>query len=165
QATIRVAYARAFNREGLNRFAVPYEVNPGASFDAVRNQANGNLVLPGETLPLLLREKDRLGPGAVPQTPAYPVAITRTAGVNLFDPLWEVGFADSFSAGFQRAISRDMAVEIRYVGTRGRNLIEVEDWSEVNLVGNGVLDEFKRGQTSLYANVAAGRGATIAYAG
>ena len=164
-ATIRAAYARAFTREGLNRFAVPYEVNPGASYDAVRNVANGNLVLPGESWPLLFRETNRIGPGAVPVSPTYPLPINRTAGVNLFDPGWEVGFADSFTAGIQRSISADTAIEIRYIGTRGRNLIEIEDWNEINVVENGFLDEFKLAQANLAANIAAGRGQTIAHTG
>ena len=158
QATIRAGYARAFIREGLNRFGMPYEVNPGASFDAVRNVTNGNLVLPGDTWPLLFRETNRLGPGAVPSGPTYPLPISRTAGVNLFDPDWEVGLADSFSAGIQRGISRDMAIEVRYVGTRGRNLVEIEDWNEINLIENGFLDEFKLAQANLAANIAAGAG-------
>jgi hypothetical protein len=150
---------------------MPYELNPGASFDAVRNVANGNLVLPGDAWPLLFRETDRLGPGAVPPGPTYPLAISRTAGVNLFDPAWQVGLADSFSAGIQRGISRDMAIEVRYVGTRGRNLIEVEDWNEVNLIENRFLDEFKLAQANLLSHISAGCGATgqpacsIAYRG
>jgi hypothetical protein len=159
QATIRAGYARAFNREGLNRFGMPYEANPGASFDAVRNVANGNLVLPGETWPLLFRETGRLGPGTLPLSPIS--AINRSAGVNLFDPDWEVGFADSFSAGIQRSLSRDTAIEIRYVGTRGRDLTETpEDWNELNIVENGFLNEFKIAQANLRAHVLAGCGTT-----
>jgi len=171
QATIRAGYARAFIREGLNRFGQPYEVNPGASFDAVRNVANGNLVLPGDEWPVLFRETNRLGPGAVPPGPTYPLAISRTAGVNLFDPDWEVGLADSFSAGLQRGISRDMAIEVRYVGTRGRNLVEIEDWNEINLIENGFLNEFKLAQANLLSHISAGCGTTgqpacsIAYRG
>jgi hypothetical protein len=164
QATLRAGYARAFNREGLGRFAIPYEANPGASFDDVRSVTNGNLVPPGETWPLLFRDTSRLA-AAVPPPPSYPLSIDRTAGVNLFDPAWEVGLVDSFSVGFQRSISRDMAVEIRYLGTRGRNLIEIEDWNELNIVENGFLEEFKLAQANLLANVAAGRGATIAHTG
>ena len=160
QTTIRAAYARAFIRDGLNRFGQPYEVNPGPSFDAVRNVANGNLGEP----PLLLREPGRLGPGDFPQTPVYPLAINRGSGVNLFDAKWEVGFADSFSVGIQRALSRDTAVEIRYVGTRARNLIETENWNEINLVENRFLDEFRAAQANLYANIAAGRGQTLGFA-
>ena len=99
------------------------------------------------------RETSRLGPGPFPPTPTYPLAISRAAGVNLFDPDWEVGLADSFSAGIQRAIARDMAIEVRYVGTRGRNLVEIEDWNEVNLVENGFLDEFKLAQANLASNM------------
>lgn len=170
-ATIRVSYARAFIREGLGRYGMPYEGNPGPSFDAVRNVASGNLVLPGEPWPLLLSETSRLGPGPFPATPTYPLEINRTAGVNLFDPAWQVGLADSFSAGLQRAIARDSVIEVRYLGTRGRHLVEIEDWNEVNLVENRFLDEFKLAQANLLSHISAGCGATgqpscsIAYRG
>jgi hypothetical protein len=161
QATLRASYARAYYREGLNRYAVPYENNPGSSTSAVRSAVVGNLT-PGE---VLFRETGKLGPGEVPPPPSYPLAIDRTAGVNLFDPHWEVGYADSFSAGIQRSLSRDMAIEVRYVGTRGRNLIEIENWNEINVIENGFLDEFKLAQANLAANMAAGVGNTIAYRG
>ena len=157
-ATVRVSYARAFIREGLNRYGIPYENNPGPSFDAVRSVTGGGLVLPGETWPVLLSETSRLGPGPFPATPTYPLAINRTAGVNLFDPGWQVGFADSFSAGIQRAVARDMVIEVRYIGTRGRHLVEIEDWNEVNLVENGFLDEFKMAQRNLQAHLSQGCG-------
>jgi hypothetical protein len=165
QATVRASYARAFTREGMDPLNAPYEANPGASLSLVRSAANGNLVLPGESWPLLLRETSRLGPGAFPPTPSYPLPIDRTAGVNLFDPHWEVGSADSFSAGIQRSISRSTAVEVRYVSMRGRNLLDIENWNEINIVENAFLDEFKLAQVNLYANIDAGRGQTIRYFG
>ena len=127
QATIRGAYARAFVRDGLEAFATPYEANPGASFRQVRNADNGTLVLPGESWPVLLAEPARLG--ALPYVASNPLTIDRTAGVNLLDPQWKVGSADSLSAGIQRAISRSTALELRYVGTYGRDLCTRETCS------------------------------------
>src|SRR5205807_546662 len=113
----------------------------------------------------LLRETSRMGPGAFDVSPAYPLPVTRSTALNLFDPDFHVGAVDSFSVGLERSVSKDTAVEIRYVGTRGHDLRETENWNEVNLVENGFLDEFKRAQTNLYSNIAAGRGQTIAYFG
>jgi len=58
-----------------------------------------------------------------------------------------------------------MVFEVRYVGTRGRNGRETENWKELNIVENGFLNEFKLAQANLYANIAAGRGQTFAYFG
>jgi hypothetical protein len=58
-----------------------------------------------------------------------------------------------------------MAVEVRYVGTRSRDLWRTYNYNEVNIHENGVLDEFLLAQQNLQANLAAGRGATFAYFG
>src|SRR5207247_4810222 len=93
--------------------------------------------------------------------------------------------ADSLSAGIQRSLGRDMAVEVRYVGTRGRdqwrfnangnngitvgttNTTEVGslNYNEFDIFENHFVDEFKKAQANLQANIAAGRGATFAYTG
>jgi hypothetical protein len=165
QATVRAGYARAYNREGLGGMSTPFENNPGVFVQQQRNQTNGNLVLPGETWPVLLSQTARLGPAPFNANPQYPINVNRTAGVNLFDPDWQVGYADSYSVGLQRALSRDMVFEVRYVGTRGRNGRETENWNELNIVENGFLNEFKLAQANLYANIAAGRGQSFAYFG
>jgi hypothetical protein len=56
-------------------------------------------------------------------------------------------------------------VEIRYVGTRNLNGSATENWNEFNLVENNFLNEFRSAQANLQANMAAGRGASIAYMG
>jgi len=167
QATVRAAYNRAFTREGLAGVSTPFEANVGVFAQQVRSATNGNLVLPGETWPLLLRDTARMGPGTFAESPTYPIPITRAGGtsVNLYRPDFQVAYADSYSVGLQRSLSKDMAVEVRYVGTRGRHLRESENWNEVNIVENGFLDEFKKAQANLYANIAAGRGQSIAYMG
>ncbi len=165
QATLRAAYARAYNREGLGAMTTRYENNPGVFVQLNRNVTNGNLVLPGESWPLLLSETSRMGSGAFDPTPQYPLPISRSNALNLFDPDWQVGHVDSYSFGLQRSISRDMAFEVRYVGTRAKDQRTTDNWNEVNLVENGFLDEFKKAQANLYANIAAGRGQTIAYSG
>lgn len=164
-ATIRVAAGRSFMREGLDSFINVFSANPGATRTLQRSKANGNLVLPGETWPVLLSEPGRLGPGDFPLTATFPMAADRTTSLNLFDPNWRMGTVDGYTAGLQRALSKDSAIEVRYVGTRGHRLLETENWNEVDLLSNGFADEFKRAQANLYANVAAGRGQTIAYAG
>ena len=176
QATIRAAYAVAYNREGLSQFTGVFGSNPGVGATLNRNVSNGNLVLPGESWPVLLRDSSRLWvptpcagttvtPTCFAQTPIYPLAINRAAGVNMFDPNWEVAHTNSYSVGLQRSLSKDMAIEVRYVGTRNKDGIVFQDWNEANIVESNFLKEFKDAQANLYANIAAGRGTTFAYFG
>jgi hypothetical protein len=168
QATLRAGYSRAYTREGLGAMGGVFDGNPGVFVQQTRNVANGNLVLPGESFPLLLSQTSRMGPAPFDLKPTYPIPVTaanRGSGINMFDPNWEVAHADSYSASLQRSISRDMAIEVRYIGTRGRKIRETENWNEVNMVENNFFNEFKLAQTNLYSNIAAGRGQTIAYFG
>ena len=165
QATLRASWARSFIRDGLGRLSAPFENNPGVSNVQTRSAANSNLVFPGEAWPLLLSQSSRMGPAPFAETPSYPLPIQNRSSINVFDPDWKVGYVDSFSVGFQRSVSRDAAVEVRYIGTRGKDLTENENWNEQFVVENGFLDEFKNAQRNLYANVAANRGQSIAYFG
>ncbi len=128
---------------------------------------------------MLFREKDSLGPPAFGQVPAvscdasgacvpaYPILAraNRQDGMNLFHPDLQVAFARSYTVSFQRALSRDMAVDIRYVGTRGVNQWTDENYNEINIIENGFYTEFQLAMANLQANQAAGRGNTFAYFG
>ncbi len=175
QATFRAGYSVGYNREGMAVFTGVIGGNPGSTIPVVRNVALGNIVGPGETWPVLLRDESRLYMPPFPTTPSYPIAATVANDIRIFHPDIEVSFARSYIASFQRGLTRDMAVEIRYVGTRGKHV-----WSQVDLNGNcgagvpcpnvtivenGFLEEFKRAQANLQANIAAGRGNTFAYFG
>jgi len=88
-----------------------------------------------------------------------------TNSVNIFDPNLQVPYSESWTVGIQRAITRNTAVEVRYVGTHNLQTWTTFDFNEANIVENGFLDEFKKAMNNLQANMAAGRGTTFAYTG
>ena len=114
---------------------------------------------PGETAPVLLRDRSRLGPPAFPQSPVYPIAALPSNELNVFDPNIKTPYVQSFSVGFQRSLGRDTALEVRYVGNRNHHAWAAEDWNEETLFENGFIDEFKAAQANLAAHVAQGCGA------
>jgi hypothetical protein len=132
-------------------------------------------VLPGQTWPVLLRDTSRLNalpfcsgaPSAfcVQQSPVYPIAASLSNSVNIFDPNFEVAHSNTWTLGVQRALSSNMALEIRYVGTRNKDAITTTNLNELVIVQNGFFNEFRMAQANLQANIAAGRGATFAYFG
>src|SRR5262249_5341013 len=128
--------------------------NPGVSISANRNVANGNLVPAGQSLPLLFRDTASLGAPAycasgvvsaacIPLTAAYPIISTTSTSVNAFDPNLQVAYTKSYSFGVQRALSKDMAIEVRYIGTRLVDGLVSENYNETNIVSNGFFNEFK----------------------
>ena len=99
-----------------------------------------------------------------------------TEDIRGFDPHIQVPYADTWSAGVQRGIGGNMALEVRYVGTRGKDQwrtlnaqasgeIGVLNYNEFNIYENGFLNEFRVAQANLQANIAAGRGNTFAFTG
>ena len=161
----RAGWSRAFQRNGMSDFTGSIDDNPGLIIqDVDRNETRGN-VLNGADV-LLFRQGDAaLGPAPFPPTRVYPMIDSETEDVDVFDPNIQVPYADTWSAGWQRAIGRNHAVEVRYVGTRGRELWRIYNYNELNVLENGVLDEFRLAQQNLQANIAAGRGATFRYFG
>jgi hypothetical protein len=154
QATLRGGYAVSYERQGIGVLTGLYGNNPGGTVTITRSNGNGNLVNAGETWPLLYSSKDRLYPATFAPSVSYPIAIQPNRGSSLsaFAPDIKIASARSWTVGLQRSVSRDMAVEVRYVGTRG-----VDQWSSLNynardIVNNGFLDEFKQAVNNLRAN-------------
>jgi hypothetical protein len=160
-ATIRASYGVSYNSDGLSFYTGVYGGNPGNVVSTTRSATSTQfpLVPPGESWPVLLRQPERLGPSPnIPAEPVYPMAINFNSGVNLFHPDYQTPYARSYSIGFQRALTRQMAVEIRYVGTRLIDGSATEEWNETNFTTNGFLDEFKLAQQNLQAAIARGCG-------
>jgi hypothetical protein len=171
---VRGGFTRSFSRSGLNDFTGIFGANPGLRIVVNREEASGNL----GAVPLLLRDTARLGQPEFPATPVYPMTDVITGDVSVFDQNIQVPSADSYSIGFQRGLSQNMALEMRYVGTRGRDswrtctdgnngncTAGTLNYNEFNIFENKFIDEFKVAQANLRANIAAGRGNTFAYTG
>jgi hypothetical protein len=158
---LRAGYNRAYSRPGLNDYIGRLGANPGISIDASRSQTLGNL----GTVPLLLSDTARLGQPTLPETPAYPLTPIISNSINTFDPGLQVPSTDSFSAGLQRSLGKNMAVEVRYVRTMSRDNWSNLNYNEFNIVENGFLKEFRQAQANLRANIANGQGNTFAFTG
>jgi hypothetical protein len=168
QATLRAGYSETFERQGMGRFTGQYGANPGSTLTLTRN-ANTGLVPAGESWPVLLSQPDRLSQADFPLTPSFPLPIlgNRGSDLNAFAPDIEVGSARSWTVSFQRSISRDMAVDVRYVGTRGVNQWSELDYNAIDVNSNGFYEEFQNAVNNLRANNAAGgtRTGSFAYFG
>jgi hypothetical protein len=163
QTVLRGGFSMAFNRDGINTLIGTISGNTGGSISVNRNSTTGNL----GSLPLLLRDTSRLGPPAFPDTPVYPLTGAITNGASTYDPNLKTPYIMSWTFGLQREITKDMAIEVRYVGNRALNFRQSFNINEVNIVENKFLDEFKLAQANLQANNIAGgsRAGSFAYFG
>ncbi|MCI0661299.1 MAG: hypothetical protein L0220_09525 [Acidobacteria bacterium] len=169
QTVLRGGYSIAYNRNGMADYSDVFGANPGSAISATRSTTIGNI----GPLPLLLRDRaasaSRFGPADFPTTPIYPFSgapfVQISNSVNIFEPGLKIPYSQSWTFGIQREISKDMAIEARYVGTRNIHAWSEFNFNENNILENKFLDEFKLAQANLQANIAAGRGNNFRYAG
>ena len=181
QATIRAGYAIAFDRPALTQFTGQYGGNNGSQLSLTRN-ANSGLVPAGESWPVLVSQTNRLYSASFNPDPSYPIAIRpgRVDALYTFAPDIKIGRVQNWNIAIARSISKDMAIEIRYIGNVGDH-----EWASIsynctsyssgtctnmrgeNLVANGFMPEFKLAMANLTANNAAGgsRVGSFAYFG
>jgi hypothetical protein len=164
-SSFRAGYSLGYSRGGMSDFTSVYGANPGVQITTNRTAGLGNLNLDGLGFPLLLSQPSRLGAPPFEATRNYPMRPETTGSVNIFDPDIQVPYAQTWTAGWQRKLTRDIVGEIRYVGTRHLQGWTEYDFNEFNIVENGFLDEFRQAQANLQANIAAGRGNTFAFTG
>ncbi len=159
-SVIRGGAAMAFQRPGMSDFTGVFGANQGISVNLTRDSTN---VI--GSLPVLLRNPGQVALPAAPVAtyPIFPTAITNT--VNMFDANLQNPYTQSYSIGLQRKLGRDTAFELRYVGSRHRQDWETVNLNEVSITDNGFVQEFRKAQANLQANLAAGKGATFAYTG
>lgn len=149
-SVFRAGYSVAFVREGTNVALTVLTTNPGSAVDASRAVVLGNL-----PVGTLLRNPATYTPAAVPSGLIYPIAGTAADTTIAFDPNIQTGYVQSWSAGYQREIGKNMAFEARYVGNRGiklwrtYNLISNND---INVFENGFANEYRLAQANLAAN-------------
>ena len=163
RSVFRGGYSVSFVREGFDLLGSILGANPGGTLSASRNSTIANSFTVGTNL----RDPNNpnLTPNTFSATPNYPITLTTANSTNAFAPDLKTGSVHSFSFGYQREIDKDTVVEIRYVGNRGVDLQRQYNINEFNTIENGFAAEFALAQNNLYANLAAGRGATFAYFG
>jgi hypothetical protein len=161
-SVVRGGYTIGYNRPGMSDFTGRIDDNPGVSQTANRNHSLGNLGTPGS---ILFRNTGDLGPPAFSITRNYPMTDVVTGDISVFDPDLQVPYAQTWTAGWQRKLTADTAIEARYVGTRSLHSWQTYNFNEINIVENNFLNEFRLAQQNLRANIAAGRGANFRYFG
>ncbi len=166
-SVVRAGFSRGYQRGGMSDFTGVFGGNPGIAIDATRSQQNNNF----GAVPLLLTGGD-LGAPAVPVTRTFPMVVPSvSSSVFTFDPNVKTPYGNSFSAGWQRGLTKDMSFEARYIHTKNVGAWTLSavngylNYNELNIVENKFVDEFRLAQANLVANIAAGRGSTFAYTG
>ena len=84
-------------------------------------------------------------------------ATNNTAAFNFFgtvygiDPNIKAPKVHEFNFGVQRDIGFNSVLEVRYVGTRGRDLLRAVDLNQIDIRSNGFVTDFNRARANLLA--------------
>lgn len=162
KTVLRGGFSMAYTREGTNVLLSVLGSNPGATLGNLRNTGSlgANQIAAGS----LFRNAATTAFAPGPSEPAFPIAassLSATNSANAFAPNLRLGYAESFTVGIQREITKDTVFEARYVGTRGHLLQHQYNLNEVNVLSNGFANEVRLAQQNLAANNASGIAARV----
>ena len=163
RSVFRAGYSRAFVREGSALQTTITGNTPGGAIVLSRNTGIAGSFTVGTNL----RDPGNANittPG-FSTTPAFPLTLTAANQALAVNANLKTPTVDQYSFGYQREIDKNTVVEFRYVGNRGKGLYRLNFVNENNTIENGFANEFRLAQANLYANIAAGRGATFAFFG
>jgi Carboxypeptidase regulatory-like domain/TonB dependent receptor len=89
-------------------------------------------------------------------TPPRSYLLNNSVGIGNFfgtvfaiDPELESPKVEQYSFGFQREFFGNTALEIRYVGSRSKNLVRGIDINQIDIFKNGFLADFERARANL----------------
>ncbi|MDT7605442.1 MAG: hypothetical protein QOF61_3439, partial [Acidobacteriota bacterium] len=166
KSVFRGGFSLAYTREGTNVLLSVLGSNPGPTIGNNRTTGStGANLLPSGSL---FRNPATLAFAPGPLSPAFPISassLSTTNSANAFDPHLRLGYAESFTFGWQREITKDTVFEARYVGTRGHLLQHQYNLNETNILSNGFYNDYVNAFNNLKANIAAGRGTNFRYFG
>lgn len=153
-----------FGEEGKTVLRGGYGVAYGndSIVTSINNAAGGNSGL-GATERILANQPGRLSTGVpVVPPPAFLTPpftfIQSNASQNFFgtvfaiDPNIEIPAIEQYSFGYQREFLGNLALEVRYVGSRSKNLVRGVDLNQIDIFNNGFLADFNRARANLGVN-------------
>ena len=163
---VRGGYARSFSRPAIGDFTKVFNTNPGVRLSQQPQPRTRSWRTTDRSGVLTVSNPAVSTQLPFPSSPTYPFAPTSiTNSIAGFDPNIQVPYADTWQAGIARSLGKNMALEVRYVGTPGLQGLGQLQLQRADIATNGFLKEFQAAQANLQANIANGRGNTFAFTG
>jgi hypothetical protein len=146
-AVLRGGYSISSTRPGGYNFTTIWGSNKGLYYDTSVDPVNfASIFGPAGSV----RFTDPSFPAqSNPTSPQYPLTPLFTDSVNDFDPHLKMGYVQSWNIGYQRELTRNTVVEVRYTGNHGLHEWRQVNLNEVNIFENGFLNEAIIAQNNL----------------
>src|SRR5262249_32704380 len=147
ESVFRVGFAATSTRDQLTITGV-WGGNQGRTISTALDPISNAPEVFGPAGSVLFRD-DTPSVRAGASTPAYPIAVASGTSVNDYDPNLKSRYVESWNISLQRSLSRNTALDIRYVGNRSERALSAINLNETNIVESGFLDQFKLAQNNL----------------
>ncbi len=128
---LRIGYGIGYERDSLRQVDVLAGDQPGLRERRVFTTAN-YLSLANMQLPLTALDKPL---SLVPLTDRVQTARTYDSGLR-------TAYVQNWNFSIQRSLTRNLTLDVRYVGNKGTGLLRGADVNEMNVFENGILDAF-----------------------
>ncbi|HLH18009.1 MAG TPA: hypothetical protein VKX45_12345 [Bryobacteraceae bacterium] len=151
-AVLRGGFSISTIREGIGYLDGVWNVNQGRSLATPASAtANPNIFPAGDVL-----FSDSSFPSVVPSSidpsfpnPSFPLPLQSGQSVEDYNPSIRPEYVEGWTFGFQRQLSRNTVIELRYVGNHGADLWTTVNLNEVNVVESGFAQQFAAAQNNL----------------
>jgi len=144
-SVLRAGFSIATVRE---QFTQPWGNNQGVSINTSVDPISQNTAAFGPAGSVLFSQPT-LPTVATPGTPNYPLAVLPGSTINDYDPNLKVRYVESWNIGFQRPLTADTVLEVRYVANHSARTWAAVNLNEVNVVENHFLSQFQTAQNNL----------------
>jgi hypothetical protein len=150
-SVIRAGYAISTIRDSSATFTSIWASNTGRTYSTSISPSSYPQDF-GPAGSVLFRDGAFPTRSGVPAAPEYPIPAEWTSSLNDFDPNLKLGYVQSWNIGFQREITPDTVMEVRYTGNHGLKQWRQYNLNEVNIYENGFVKEFAIAQKNLAIN-------------
>ena len=144
-SVLRAGFSIATVRE---QFTIPWSNNQGVNINTSVDPLSQNVGAFGAPGSVLFSNPS-LPAVSVAASPTYPLALAPGNSINDYNPNIKSRYVESWNIGFQRPLTADTVLEIRYVGNRSARAWAALNLNEVNIVESGFLTQFQAAQNNL----------------
>jgi hypothetical protein len=144
-SVLRGGFSIATVRE---QFTIPWSGNQGVSINTSTDPLTTNTSAFGSAGSVLF-SNPTLPSVSVASTPNYPLPVLPGNTIADYNPNIKSRYVASWNLGLQRPLTRDMVLEVRYVGNRSARAWLALNLNELNVVENHFLTQFQAAQNNL----------------
>jgi hypothetical protein len=151
-AVLRAGFSVSTLRQGMGVLEGVWSGNAGRSLSTSASPSTtpsvftaGNVLFSNPTLP-------SLAPTSIDASfpnPSFPLAVQSGQSIEDWNPSIHPEYVESWTAGFQRQLSKNTVFEARYVANHSVGLWSAVNLNEVNTVESGFTTQFQAAQNNL----------------